>query len=83
MTKICSINHHIDGEYVKEVYDVSKCIECGWRLEPKTTEILGLYSITSLNRCLKSPLKTHGLRIIRNIHIMPSWCPLPEKEEGK
>ena len=77
MTRICSINRHIDGEYVHEVYDVNKCSECGWRREPVTTK-LGMFSMTSPNRCLKTPLRKHGIREIRNINILPSWCPLSE-----
>ena len=78
MTKICPISQHIDGEYVHKVYDVNKCIECGWRREPMTTQI-GMFSMTSPNRCLKTRLKNGGIRTIRNIDILPSWCPLEEQ----
>ena len=77
MTKTCSIKQHIEGEYIQKVYDVNKCAECGWRREPITTTV-GMFSMTSPNRCLKARLKKVGIRVIRNINILPSWCPLPE-----
>ena len=79
MTKVCSIGQHIDGEYVHNIYDVSKCAECGWRREPQTVT-LGMFKMTSPNGCLKARLKKCGLRVIRNINILPSWCPLEEKK---
>ncbi len=82
MTRICSIGQHIDGEYIRKAYDVSKCAECGWRREPQTVT-LGMFTMTYPNKCLKTPLIKHGLRIIRNINILPLWCPLPEKGGGK
>ena len=77
MGRICSISQHIDGEYIHRVYDVNKCVECGWRREPQTVKA-GIFIMTSPNRCLKTPLKKYGLRTIRNIDILPLWCPLPE-----
>ena len=79
MIKTCSIYQHIEGEHVHKVYAVNNCSECGWRREPQTVT-LGMFSMTSPNRCLKTPLKKYGIRAIRNINILPSWCPLPEIE---
>ena len=77
MTKSCSIIQYIGGECIRKVYDVNNCAECGWRIEPETVT-LGMFSMTSPNKCLKTRLKKHGLRTIRNINSLPSWCPLPE-----
>ena len=79
MTRICSISRHVDSKYIHEVYNVDKCIDCGWRIEPQTTT-LGLFSMTSPNKCLKTQLRKFGSRKIRNINILPSWCPLPKIE---
>ncbi len=79
MKRTCSIGQHINGEYIRKVYPVSNCCECGWRREPQKVT-LGMFSITYPDKCLKTPLKKHGIRIIRNINILPSWCPLPESE---
>ena len=79
MTRICRINHHANGKYIREVYDVNKCVECGWRVEPQKVT-MGIFSFTNPNKCLKTPLKTYGSRVIRNINILPTWCPLPKAD---
>ena len=69
MTRICSIRHHINHEYVHEVYEVTKCDHCGWRRKPQTVTT-GMFTFIYPNKCLKTPLKKHGLRVIRNINIL-------------
>ena len=82
MARLCSINQHIDGEYIRKVYDVNKCSECGWHKEPQTVTV-GMFTMTYPSKCIKAPLKKPGIRTIRNINILPSWCPLPVSDGYK
>jgi hypothetical protein len=80
MTKICSIYQHINGEHGHNVYEVNKCAECGWHIEPRTVT-LGMFTTTYPDKCLKTSLMKGGSRTIKNINILPSWCPLKDKPE--
>lgn len=80
MTKICRIFK--SGESVLSVYEVNKCAECGWRIKPQTVTI-GMFTMTYPDSCLKTPLKKGGSRIIKNINILPSWCPLKDKGDNE
>ena len=77
MSKVCSIYQHTDGEHEHRVYDVNKCADCGWHIPPQIVT-LGVMKMVNPSKCLKAPLKKCGSRTIRNIDILPSWCPLEE-----